>query len=203
MVPLAVPTVALTIALLALGEWGANLAQVIGLPFAIYAAASAIFARREHVAYRAPVSTRRKIAVGALTLLVGAVLPAFGWLWYDRYADVDVRFGSASVLGEGESVTVNPKLARSQWRGELTFTPALSTDSTPGDCVLPARLMITTVVDGQRIGVTEARHGVETAITIPDGVEQVELNLLVKGPPDQECVLTVALTHAVLHRVPW
>ena len=43
----------------------------------------------------------------------------------------------------------------------------------------------------------------ESTISIPEGAESVELGVLLKGPPDQDCVLTVALTQAVLHRTPW
>ncbi|MDQ7909041.1 hypothetical protein RB614_31410 [Phytohabitans sp. ZYX-F-186] len=193
----------MTIVLLALGEWGANLAQVIALPFAIYGTASAIFARREPAAHHAPVGQRKKVVVGAVTLLVGAVLPGLGWLWYDRYTDVNVHVGEAFQLSEQAPATVEPRLSRSGWRGELTFTPTLTAVGSLGDCVLPARLMITPVVDGQHLAVKEARHGTEAAIAIPEGADTVKLQITLVVPPNQGCILTVTLARIVLHRMPW
>jgi hypothetical protein len=200
MAPLAAPTIILTVWLLFLGEWGATLAQVLSLPFAIYGLGAALFARSEQAAHRPPLSGRRKVAIAAVTLLIGGVLPAGGWFWYDRYTDVEVRVGTAFQLSEQAPAIVAPKLARSRWGGELTFTPRLTAVSTLGDCVLPARLMITPVIDGQRLAVKEARHDKETAIMIPDSAGNVELDISLVEPPNQACVLNVALTRPVLHR---
>jgi hypothetical protein len=203
MVPLAAPTIVLTIVLLALGEWGADLAQVIGLPFVIYGAASTIFARRELTAHHEPFDTRRKAAIGAVTLLVGAVLPALGWLWYARYTDVDVSLEKPFRITEQTPVTVVAKPERSGWRGELTFTARLASVRSLGDCVLPARLTITPVADGQHLPVVRAVHGAETTIAIPDGASDVRLDITLVVPPDQGCDLAVTLARPVLHRTPW
>jgi hypothetical protein len=203
MVPLAAPTIALTVWLLLIEEKGATLAQVLSLPFAIYGTVGALFARSEQAAHRPPISGRRKVTIAALTLLIGGVVPAGGWFWYDQYTDVDVRVGTAFQLSEQAPAVVVPRLARSEWGGALTFTPRVVAASTLGDCVLPARLMITPVTDGQRLAVKQAWHNTETAIAIPDGVGNVELDISLVEPPNQACVLTVTLARPVLHRSPF
>lgn len=200
MVPLAAPTTALTVLLLLLGERGATLAQVLGLPLVIYGTGAAFFARSGQAALRPPMSGRRKAAFAAVTLLIGGVLPAGGWFWYDRYSEIDVRVGAPFQLSEQEPASVAPKLTRSGWRGELIFTPRLAAVSTLGDCVLPARLMITPVVDGQSLAVMEARHNKEIAIAIPEDADNVRLDISLLVPPNQACVLTVTLARPVLHR---
>jgi hypothetical protein len=203
MVPLAAPTIVLTCMLVALGERGTTLATVLSLPVAIYGVAATIFARIERsTAYRAPVSIRRKTTISVVTLLVGAVLPAIGWICYARYTNVSVRVGAAFQISTQAPVTIVPKLARSGWRGRLTFTPRLAASRSLGDCVLPARLMITPVVDGEALPVEEARHDSKTEIAIPSGAQAVELHISLIVPPGDDCPLTVTLARAVLDRTP-
>jgi hypothetical protein len=198
--PLAAPTIALTVWLLLLGEKGATLAQVIGLPFVIYATGAALFARAEQVGNRRRFSGRRRITIAAMTLVIGGLLPSAGWFWYDRYHDKEVRVGKAFQLTEQTPAIVVPKLKRPGWQGELRFTPRLTAISTLGDCVLPARLMVGPVVDGQHLKVVEARNNTEAKIAIPSGVTDVELDISLVVPPNQSCVLNVTLAQPVLHR---
>ncbi len=202
------PTFALTWYLLSSGEQGATIATVLAIPMGgltiLTSIITAVAQHRlqqpaQHAGGR-PWSGRAITVTIAAALLVGAVLPIGTWLHFHRYANLTVDFGKAMRLREDASTMIVPVVKRTPWRGDLTFVPKLAPTGTVGDCVLPAVLAITPIVDGQLLAPRRVRHDEEVSIPIPDGSGEVKLDVLLEVPGEQGCVVMVTLARGILIR---
>lgn len=200
-----VPTLALTVYLLSIGELGATIATVLAIPLRITAIlAPVIYKRleRSHENNSTQILSRRAITLTTTgTILASIVLPGAVWLTSARYADSPVRFDSSPKLYENQTVTVWPKIDETPWpSGDLLFTPKLAPTSSLGDCLLLAELTITPIIDGQHLRQQKTRHNQEVSITIPGDSHDVRLDVSLGVPGGQECIMSLSFAHANLIR---
>lgn len=200
-----VPTVALTVYLLSIGEHGATIATVLAIPLGVTAIlAPVVYKRLEQSRENSgtQILSRRAITLTAAgTILASIVLPGAILLTSARYADLPVRFDSSPQLDEDRTVTIQPKINETPWpSGNLVFTPKIAPTRNLGDCLLLAKLTITPIIDGQHLPQQTTQHNKEVSITIPGNPHDVRLNVSLRVPGNQGCIMSLSFAHGNLIR---
>jgi hypothetical protein len=183
-------------------EHGPDIATVLAVPIGILgllvAVCLAMWQRADLEALR--MSARSVSATVAVTVAVFVALGAVLWL-YGRHADVAIDLGAPFVLREGERHETEVAAPAPTWRGDLVFTPQLASSNALGDCVVPAVLHITPLIDGQpQQSRTWHYDAEEIRIEIPEGSREVTLVIELREPDRQNCVVTTTLAHGRLDR---
>ncbi|GAA0991409.1 hypothetical protein GCM10009555_078700 [Acrocarpospora macrocephala] len=199
-----VVTTALTTFLLYLREDGGTIATVLAIPLGIAAIVAPIVSQWATQASEG--NSGQHPTVRAVILIVGIplivlLLLTVTWLLAARHSDLPVHFGSPTRLDEEKVIMLEPRVDEDRWpAGDLSFTPKLATTQTLGDCLLPAELLITPMVDGHQLPQQTVQHDQEISIPIPEDSRKVGLGVRLKVPGNQGCVLDLTLARGTLVR---
>lgn len=191
-----IPTILLTIYLLAVGEKGTSIATVLAVPIGIFAIVIPFILST----IPPGMSTRHLLMVVVAVLLAGVLVPGTIWWAVNRYSDLEVDFGEPLELGGQELRTVQARIAKDDWRGHLVFTPILVSNDPLNDCVLTSSLRITPTINGLKDRqFYEGRHRQPVRIPIPPHVREVKL-VIEYVPDNKDCVVAVSLSEGTLQR---
>lgn len=144
-----------------------------------------------------PMSRRARLWTIVVTV-VGGLLIAGIWTHVRFFSDIDVDMGAPVQVTHANMVTVKPVTPLEE--GTLRFTVRLAEIGRLGDCVLPASLVITPVVNGTRLPQREVRHGGYTSVPLPDEVHTFQLEVRYVTDFNPDCGAQVSLVDAELIR---
>jgi hypothetical protein len=157
------------------------------------------------VAVRTPLSPaqkrRRIIYAAVLVVLLGGL---GGTVWRYTTTSAITVTGTIEVrgherMGDGDTATIvvpgqPPK------RAHITLVPVITNTAATGDCVDPARLVVTPVVDGRPGPSTVVRSGEPARVSIAGAAREVVLQVVVdQSAGDPSCRVNLRIDRAYLH----
>lgn len=203
-VPLAIGASAFILFMLLRSDGIGSVADILALVVGVGALGVAVFTRQSQVRHPPPahdaVTAPDRLLTGLVSISLASVLALVVWFCHNRFADLPVRFGADQQVAEDSTVTVPATVDKTPWRGRLTVTPRLAPTSSLGNCVLPATLHVTAIVDGQPQPGQDSRHDGELSMAIPEGARDVQLRVELDVPGNQGCVVKVAFMDGTLRR---
>lgn len=141
----------------------------------------------------------RNIAPIALGALVGVSVPAV--LWYGIHkpdANVTDQVGVTAGRGMQNGSTAILSVPKNPDRDALSLTLMLTNSRGFGDCVVPATLRATPIIDGRTTDPVTLRSGKETRLPLGKIERQARVTLRLHEP-DRSCNVDLGVAEAVLY----
>lgn len=180
---------------------GERISLVAGVASAAVAALPAIAGSAARGGRPGPPVKLRDAALAGFPLLLVALCG--NWL-FQTIHDLELDFGAPIGLVEGEEVVREVKVAKGQQlSGSVNFRPQLrptAKQSTETDCVVPALLVITPLVDNSNVGTWRARYGDKISIPITGSARKLQLRLGIEVPGKDVCAVNLEFQDGVLDR---
>ncbi|MBF8188522.1 hypothetical protein ITP53_22905 [Nonomuraea sp. K274] len=203
-IPACAATGVLTILLLALGAKGAEVSQTLSLGVGIIGCLISVYFQKTE----APLPSLQPWWYWLLSVVPLAILAvAVGWWLFIHKPDehvtdlVHIPPNGQEVHDQGEVLVTlpvsNDSTASFGW-DNLALTLRLVNPKSVGNCVTPATLDITPILDGKQ-GDTVKKVSSETEVHLPlDGAKRRISARVVVHLPDPSCVVNLTVSEAVL-----
>jgi hypothetical protein len=206
-IPLLVAACALAVWLLSMGAKGSVIAGTLGLPVGIVGLGIAVLSFLYQIGEYTPPGGKNGASPQRLrlvALVTGVVLGVGGGLFYwtvihktDIPVTDRVLVFSGEGMHDGEQATIQIPGLPPQ-RRHLAITPTLINPANVGDCVTPARLNLTPVIDGQQREPISVRPGHEARLDLTGVTHQASV-LVALYTPDTSCKIDLGVGQAVLY----
>ncbi len=210
LLPLLVAICALTVWLMAIGTKSRDIIPPLSLAMSVLGLVIAVLVFLYQIDYppaednnvSPPRSLRWRLQLRALliTIVLGGSIGLFYWAVIHR-PDIpvtdQVAVSSGQGMQDGGRATIHipgepPK------RRNLAIIPNLINTASVGDCVKPAQLDLTPVIDGQQRQSVKARPGHEARLDLAGAHHQASV-LVTLHTPDLSCRVDLTVDQAVLY----
>lgn len=203
LVPSGVAVFALSVYLLSLGSKGNQISETLSLPVALagFLLSVVLERRTSRPEPGQPVQAQRRVRWLPVLITIGLGLGAAGayWVLGDR--------ATINVTGEMAAPPVGPLFNQGTLtlpvpgsppkRSKLALTVSLTNPKATGNCVRPARLTLTPLVDDESRPPVTAQSGVEVELSLAGATHEAKI-LVELSEPDPECSVVVTVDRALL-----
>ena len=201
----------MTVWLLAVGSKGSNIIPPLSFAVSVLGLVIAVLVFLYQIGYHrkrgnnvtSPRSLWRRMQLKALltTIVLGGSIGLFYWTIIHK-PDIPVTdqvavSTSGQGMQDGGQATIHVPGQPPQ-RRNLAIIPNLINTATIGDCVKPAQLDLTPVIDGQQRQPVKVRPGHEARLDLAGATHQASV-LVILHTPDPSCRVDLGVDQAVLY----
>lgn len=149
-----------------------------------------------------PAAKRRRIIYAVVLVVLLAGLGGTIWRYVTTSAITvtnTIELRNHERMADGETATVIVP-GQPPNRDHITLVPVITNTATTGDCVDPAKLVVTPVVDGRSGESTVVRSGEAARVSIQGATRQVAVTIVVdQSAGDSSCLVNLGIDRAFLH----